>query len=197
MPLHDVFDRFYRALDDYRVYITDDLEPFYSDDAIAVLGINTARSLTLKGGRINEEQMAVVEERFGNAAGLKKILVTHHPFDLPENYDEGTLVGRAQQAMTRFASCGIDLLLAGHLHLTYSGPTAVRYSAGGFSSIFVQAGTACSTRQRGEPNSFNCLRIREKDIEIQSHSSLGAAPFQLTSTQNFSLGETGWNPQPL
>jgi len=55
VPLHNVVSRFLQPLDKYRRYITDDLEPFYVDDAIAVLGINTARSLTIKRGRVSYE----------------------------------------------------------------------------------------------------------------------------------------------
>ncbi|MGB9178581.1 MAG: metallophosphoesterase, partial [Pyrinomonadaceae bacterium] len=55
VPLHNVFARFLQPLDKYRRHITDDLEPFYADEEIAVLGLNTARSLTIKYGRINEQ----------------------------------------------------------------------------------------------------------------------------------------------
>ena len=58
IPLHNLFARFARPLDKYRRYITEDMQPFYADDEIAVIGINTARSLTTKYGRINERQIA-------------------------------------------------------------------------------------------------------------------------------------------
>src|SRR5882672_7941733 len=57
VPLHNVFTRFARPLAKYRRYINEDLRPFYHDEELAVLGVNTARSLTIKGGRINEEQI--------------------------------------------------------------------------------------------------------------------------------------------
>jgi hypothetical protein len=63
VPLYNIFQRFLEPLDKYRRYITDDLEPFYADDEIAVLGINTARSLTIKDGRVNEQQVARIRER--------------------------------------------------------------------------------------------------------------------------------------
>ena len=83
VPLHNVFARFVQPLRKYRRYITDDLRPFYHDEEIAVLGVNTARSLTIKGGRINEEQVAWMRERlFACDPGTVKAVVTHHPFDL-------------------------------------------------------------------------------------------------------------------
>src|SRR5258705_9934060 len=50
VPLHNVFSRFLQPLEKYRRYITVDLQPFFTDEEIAVLGVNTARSLTIKGG---------------------------------------------------------------------------------------------------------------------------------------------------
>ena len=67
IPLWDVIRRFVSPLGRYRHYITDDLAPFYVDDEIAVLGINTARSLTRKYGRINARQMARAREVFAEA----------------------------------------------------------------------------------------------------------------------------------
>src|ERR1700704_802293 len=63
VPLHNVLTRFLQPLHKYRRYITDDLQPFYHDKEIAVLGVSTARSLTIKGGRISAEQVAWMQER--------------------------------------------------------------------------------------------------------------------------------------
>src|SRR6185436_473271 len=100
VPLHNVLARFAQPLSKYRRYITEDLRPFYHDEEIAVLGVNTARSLTFKGGRINKAQIAWMQERFSAIGSeVAKIVVTHHPFDLPEGHDERQLVGRARMAM--------------------------------------------------------------------------------------------------
>jgi len=193
IPLHNIYARFRRALDRYRRYISEDLEPFYQDREVAVIGINTARSLTVKGGRINETQMARIEERVCHLGNdVNKVVVTHHPFDLPEHYKANVLVGRAGKAMARFAHCGIDLLLAGHLHVSHSGPTAARYEANGYSAIFVQAGTACSTRSRGEPNSFNFILLERERMTVKTYASREGKPFQLASTQDFCRSPSGW-----
>src|ERR1039457_5835017 len=156
IPLHNVFNRFVRPLEKYRRYITDVLEPAYIDEEIAVLGINTARSLTIKNGRVNEAQIARARARLCALDDhITKIIVTHHPFDLPERYDDRNLVGSAPIAMNMFSNCGADLLLAGHLHASHAGNTSARYKIAGYSALVVQAGTATSTRGRGESNSFN------------------------------------------
>ena len=56
VPLHNAYARFFQALEKYKRYITNDLEPFYADEEVAILGLNTARSLTIKYGRVNEDQ---------------------------------------------------------------------------------------------------------------------------------------------
>lgn len=169
IPWHDLVARFLRPLAKYRRYLTDDLAPFFADEEIAVAGINTARSLTTKYGRINAEQIAGLVENFGRCrSDLTRIVVTHHPFDLPPDYaDHRQLVGRSAAAMQAMARCGVDLLLAGHLHLTHTALTAARYKIAGHSALVVQAGTAISTRGRGEANSFNILRIEREQIEME------------------------------
>lgn len=168
VPLYNVFSRFVQPLDKYRRYITNDLEPFYADDEIAVLGINTARSLTFKGGRVNEEQVALMREKLCPFdKNIVKIVVTHHPFDLPEGYDDSELVGRARMAMETLADCGADVFIAGHLHVSHTGHTAKRYKIGDHSALVIQAGTATSTRGRGEANSFNVIRIEYPNITVE------------------------------
>ena len=150
VPLYNVFSRFLSPLDKYRRYITDDLDPFYVDEEMAVVGVNTARSLTFKGGRINELQVAWVREKICELSDeIVKVVVSHHPFDLPEGRHENELVGRARMAMEALASCGADLFLAGHLHVSHTGHSSKRYKIEGHSALVVQAGTATSTRGRG------------------------------------------------
>ena len=193
VPLHNIYSRFWRGLDAYQKYISQDLEPFFSDREIAIVGVNTARRLTIKSGRINQAQIDRIEEQLcGLSNEIKKIVVTHHPFDLPAHYQKDSLVGRAAKAMARLARCKIDVLLAGHLHLSFSGPTAIRYNAAGHSAIFVQAGTACSTRSRGEPNSFNVILLEQDLITVQTFSAEQAEAFELRSTQGFCRSSNGW-----
>ena len=195
VPLYDIFSRLLQPLDKYRRYITNTLEPFYADEAIAVLGINTARSLTFKRGRINEQQIASARMLLCPlSADVTKIIVTHHPFDLPDGYEDREIVGRARMAMEMFASCGADLFLAGHLHISHIGNTAARYKINGHSALVVQAGTATSTRGRGESNAFNVIRIRHPNISIERLTwQPEQGTFVLSMTESFEHNSSGWS----
>ncbi len=195
IPLHNVLDRFVRPLDKYRRHITDDLEPTYIDAEIAVLGVNTTRSATIKDGRINAGQIARLALRLQQAgADAIKIVVTHHPFDLPAHHGERDLVGRASLAMRMFADSGVAVLLAGHLHASHAGDTAVRYRLGDYSALAVQAGTATSTRGRGEANSFNVIRIAAPCITVERHAWIeDRAIFECAKRQVFERLGGGWS----
>lgn len=194
VPLYNVLARFLTPLDNYRKYISDDLAPFYMDDEIAVVGVNTARSLTFKGGRINEEQVAMIQERMcALKEEMTKIVVTHHPFDVPEGGDEDALLGRAEMAMRTLARCGADVLLAGHIHLSHIGHTASRYRIEGHSALVIQAGTATSTRGRGESNSFNVIRVEHPGIEVERVTwQPETGRFTAAQTERFRHSPTGW-----
>ncbi|HEX6283703.1 MAG TPA: metallophosphoesterase, partial [Pyrinomonadaceae bacterium] len=95
IPLHNPFARFIEPLTKYKRYITDNLHPTYQDEDLVIVGVNTARSLVFKGGRINQAQVRRLRERFCDLGSrVVKVVVTHHPFDLPEGHHERHLVGR-------------------------------------------------------------------------------------------------------
>jgi len=167
VPLYRVWERFWSPLGKYRRIITPELEPTFVDAEIAVVGVNTARALTFKDGRINHEQMASIRRRLAPLGeAVTKIVVTHHPFDLPDQAGDVDLVGRARAALQVFSECGVDLLLAGHFHLSQAGASE-RDGIAGYAALVVQAGTATSTRGRGEENSFNVLRVENKTIVVE------------------------------
>jgi 3',5'-cyclic AMP phosphodiesterase CpdA len=194
VPFYNVLGRIFRPLTNYRRFITSDLEPFFVDREMAVLGVNTARALTLKGGRINEEQVERIRAKLCPLdVSITKIVVTHHPFDLPDTHDPDHIVGRAKMAMEIMASCGADILLAGHLHVSHAGNTAARYKFDGYAALVVQAGTATSTRGRGESNSFNVLRIDEPRVSVQRYSwETAGAAFALQQEERFERSTNGW-----
>jgi 3',5'-cyclic AMP phosphodiesterase CpdA len=194
ISLYNVFRRFALPLQRYKRYITEDLDPVYIDEEIAVLGVNTARSLTFKDGRVNKEQVAKIRETLDKLdPSITRVVVTHHPFDLPEGRKEDELIDRAQMAMEAFAECGVDLLMAGHLHQSHAGNTQARYKISEFAALVVQAGTATSTRGRGEVNSFNVIRTEADKIEVDRYGwDAVHKQFQVLATEKFLRSGNIW-----
>jgi 3',5'-cyclic AMP phosphodiesterase CpdA len=195
IPAHNLLARFLTPLEKYQRYITKNLTPTYFDDELAIVGLNTARSLVIKGGRVNEEQVDFVRSRLCNLDdGLLKVVVTHHPFDLPANSPHSDVVGRAEMAMEAIASCGGDVLMAGHLHVSHIDTTAKRYelSQGG-NALVIQAGTATSSRVRGEPHSFNLVEFSHPVLSIERYESRQTGePFSVAEKKEYSKSGTGW-----
>lgn len=201
VPLYDVIRRFASPLGRYKRHISADLCPWVETDEAAILGINTARSLTIKDGRINTDQMQLVRQRFNGVAPDKtRILVTHHPlFKLPigQGNELSEAVGRHQDALQAINDAGIHLTLAGHFHRTYA-EAARKMVAEAGPTLVIQAGTATSTRLRNqEPQSFNWLHVeRGNRMELQVIVWNGQE-FERASHVGFSLDGEEWQSQPL
>jgi 3',5'-cyclic AMP phosphodiesterase CpdA len=166
----------------------------FSDAEMMVVGLNSARSVPMSGaGRLNEAQVERAVEHFASAPpGLMKIVVTHHPFELPDGHGDRHLIGRSQMAMGRLAQAGADLFLAGHLHVSHVGNTAGRYKIEGHSALVVQAGTL-STRERGEAGSFNVVRLQRPSITVERYAwSPMAQAFSKSWAGEFRHTPDGW-----
>lgn len=195
VPLYNIFKRWWSPLHKYRRYINEDVEPFFVDDEIAILAINTARSLTFKNGRINALQVAKSCDRLNTSPQeVTRILVTHHPFDVDAKGSDSDIVGRAGMAMKEFARCRVDVILTGHLHLSRTTNSASRYDLAGYSALFIQAGTATSVRQRGELNAWNLIRVEKAAISVDCYiwDPVGKK-FTLLKTDRFRRGANGWS----
>ena len=165
IPLFDVFNRFLRPLARFRRYINEEVDPLVIADGVAVMGLNTARSNTWKDGRISPAQIEALRSRLGALSeNLVKIVVTHHPFVPPPGDPSPPIVGRAREALLAAEACGVDVVLAGHLHHGYTGDVRTHHASIRRAILVAQAGTATSHRVRHEPNSYNVIRIGEKRL---------------------------------
>jgi len=198
VPLYNLVRRWLSPLDRFRRYITSDLTPFYEDSEIAVLGVNTARALTFKDGRINRGQIAAATQRFAHCGkDVTRIVVTHHAFDAPEPIPGVTathrVVGRATMAMAGLMRAGVDMILSGHLHSSGVGETTKRYPAPGRAILLIRAGTATSTRRRGEVNAFNVVRIVGPEVTVACMAwRPDEGRFATASAERFNRTELGW-----
>jgi 3',5'-cyclic AMP phosphodiesterase CpdA len=201
IPLYDVVRRFAAPLDRYKRYIDNDLCPWFENEDVAVLGINTARSLTIKDGRLNHEQIDMMQERFARVPAHKtRILVTHHPLYAMPIADGGELsepIGRHRDAIKAVCKAGVHVALAGHFHRTYAESARKMVEDAG-SALVMQAGTATSTRLRNsELQSFNWIHAHRYDeIELQVVAWDGDG-FRRGDHERFTYDGAGWTAQKV
>ncbi len=188
----NIFERALRPLRRYRRFITQDLAPCLQMDGVAIAGINTVRTLKTKDGRINPAQVETACRQLAGAGdGALRVVVTHHPMDLPAADRKHAVVTRAPAAMKRFAECGVDLFLSGHLHSGLAMTTAARYPGLRWAAVVAHAGTAISTRTREEANGWNVIRFSREEMTVEQRVWVGTA-FGVGARAQFRRGLDGW-----
>jgi 3',5'-cyclic AMP phosphodiesterase CpdA len=202
-PFFSPVRRLLRPFSRFERYLSTAHDVFFRDEEIAVLGLNTARRLTAKNGRVSPEQMQTMERVLAPLPQeIFRVLVTHHPLTVApgaaSRRDE--CAGRARAALKVARAAGVRLLLSGHHHLARSGATqdGVAEVVEQEGAILVaHAGTAISTRTRAEPNSFNLVRIDRDRVAIELMVwNGGGADFASAGQAGFLLSGRGWGAAP-
>jgi 3',5'-cyclic AMP phosphodiesterase CpdA len=199
LPLYNILQRIRSPYLHYKKYISTDLTPLYFDDEVALIGVNSTHRLTISSGRINKTQVEYIEGCIECLnPNIFKIVVSHHPFDLPTKLNTHhkythKVIGQSKMAMKRLAKHGVDMFLSGHFHVHHVSDTTMRYKIDGFSALIVQAGTAISTRSKLQPVSFNVLYIEPQQVTIDHYVGHPEKEhFTCENTETYHRIEKGW-----
>lgn len=173
VPLYNVFSRLVRPHARYKRFISRDLNPVFERPGLLVVGGNTAHGLTTDGGRLSRRQMAALERAFGGAsADTCKVAVLHHHVVNPPGHEHRNKIVNAEETVHLLDRCGVDLLLCGHIHVSYIGTTLDVRPDLSRGTIICQSGTTTSRRgarrERGK-NSYNVITIDDQMIRIVQH----------------------------
>lgn len=201
IPLYNLYKRLTAPFAKYHQFISSDTSPSYRDADLCIVGINSVRRYSIASGGIAKKQVEEAEALLRSASAESvKIVVSHHPFDMPpiEGYRKYThrLMKRAGSALERLSRSGADLFLSGHLHIPFTGDSTTRHKIKGWSGILVHAGTATSVRTRGVSVSFNVLRIASPSLVVEHyHGNGNDADYALSETYRFKKNGSGWEKE--
>jgi 3',5'-cyclic AMP phosphodiesterase CpdA len=173
IPLFNIALRMWAPYANYAHAFGDDLQPEFASDDLLVICVNTTRARRHKHGEVSSAQIAHVARRLDAASALQlRVVVTHQPVHVITESDKVNLLRGHEAALLAWARAGADIILGGHIHLPYvrslhpvpDQPQQMLWA--------VQAGTALSSRIRGDkPNSVNVIRygnaegLRECSVE--------------------------------
>jgi hypothetical protein len=184
----NLITRFLRPLKGYRTTISDDGEPFFSNDDAAVLGIDTSRASSRK--KITPAQAGVIRSKLGGRSGVA-VLVSHHPL-LARPAGKGTMaVGPATKDLRVVGTC-VDVVLAGHQ--TVDGPQdpRVAYRALDRLTIVAQAGiTTGASGARDASPYYNAVRIDGERVSIAVRLWRGAT-FEEQGPKSYKFDNGRW-----
>lgn len=156
LPLFNLLQRGLRPYLAYQQAIGRDLEPEFLSPTLMLLGVNSTRPRRHIDGELSTAQIRRVSHRLAEASPEQlRVVALHHPVRVLEEKDRENLVRRHKKAVTAWVNAGVDLVLAGHIHLPY----VCKLGAPGQRLAWTaQAGTALSHRLRaGLPNSVNLI----------------------------------------
>lgn len=170
VPLWNVFRRFFAPRKHYQKWISENLSPFYLNDGLAVLGLDTTRSFTIKGGHIESSDLHLVKAHLNSVPKEScKVLVAHHPLSPGSDLNYQPPVAGGKKALKLFIECGVEIVLTGHRHYRHIDNSKNIIPHEGRSVWLIQAGTVASFRGRGSErmkNSFNWIEISDTEIVV-------------------------------
>lgn len=176
VPQYNQIARYLWPTARYRKYISPILNPVWSCEDTVVVGMNTARSFTIQGGKLSLEQIAWMEQTLKSyPEQVCKVVVMHHHVLAPPGDRAKKAIVNADLAIAAMDRAGAELVLCGHIHTSFTGNTLEASANLKSGTIIAQSGTATSTRgrrwMRGK-NAFNIIEIEEQVIRISQRMYL-------------------------
>jgi Icc protein len=114
----------------------------------------------LDDGRVGREHYGFIHETFAKAEDKLKIFVIHHHLiPIPGTGRERNIIYDAGDVLELLAATEVDLVLSGHKHVPYSWKLE--------NMFIVNAGTASTTRLRGNTRPcYNVIEIEDGRVKV-------------------------------
>jgi len=158
VPAWNLFQRFTNPYGPYQKFITRDLNPVWTNETVAIQGLNSARRFPRDGaweqGEISDWQIDLAVKFFAQHPDKIKILLVHHPLMHSPQQESKMLVHNHAHALSMFAAAGVDIICTGHLHRASAEDVQSKIQVAHKPLWNVMGGTATCDRLRGEANSY-------------------------------------------
>ncbi|PQA89366.1 metallophosphoesterase family protein [Hyphococcus luteus] len=176
-PVYNLGLRFFKPWARYETHIGAASIQRVNLGPVSVVGVNSARRaqprLNWSYGRLSKSAVkaasAMAQEE--KDAGRMVFLALHHPVTLGPGKAGSRIVSNGDYALREFAENGVSAILTGHVHVASAEPIA----ATGNRILSIQAGTAMSTRERGEQPSFGIVEAEKNKIRLVTRQFSGGA----------------------
>lgn len=173
VPLYRAWERLTDPYRHYQAYIQEELDTVTRIPGATIVAVNsTAPRRALVNGRIHRWQLDFVREALqGVPDDELRIVVAHHHFAPPPDWEGGDVMPKAKRALDAFTEMRVDLVMGGHLHRAYIGSSLDVYAGADreHGIVIVQSGTTTSRRGRAreaEKNSLNVVRMDGDTIRV-------------------------------
>lgn len=153
---HDARNEGYKLFDD----MFGTRFPYYEDDSIIVLGIDSSEP-DIDDGHIGREHYGYIESKLMTGRGKLKILALHHHLiPIPGTGRERDIPVDAGDVLKLCTESDVDLIFSGHKHMSWIWKLENTY--------FVTVGTSTTRRLKGKSYpSFNLLMIEEDRLLLR------------------------------
>lgn len=178
-----------RIYENYKTYLSAELEPVLRVPGVTLAGLNTSHGVTRRTltwnvrdisiiGDVRRSQLTRLRETFESSPdGDARVVVMHH------NPVKGELSQRhglkhTKKILGAFAEMGVDLVLCGHDH--QEAVHYIEHTRRG--TVISTAGTVSNRSRGGRPSSVNVINVEPGMIEVttfvwsKEHDTFKAGP---------------------
>jgi len=173
VPLFHIWQRLFKPNVFYHKHINTDVAPVLHLDGVSLIGANSAHGWTVDGGTLTKAAQA---QLLVSAASCppdnRRILVMHHHLLTPPGLGRRNGVSQPMTIARLMDQAKIDVVLSGHVHLSYVGHTRDLLPTLGHGAIICQSGTTTSRRGKGREKhqfAYNTIEISDTLTCIRRH----------------------------
>lgn len=187
---HDIsflpWERFIYPFRRYFKFIHGNLNPYFMDEKVMILGVNSATPTRLKNGEITPKELTKIHTFFAaDEHNRIKIVVMHHNLIRLKNYHSP--IANEAHVIQQLLSIPVDLVLSGHLHFPCIREITTELKIGQRHTLFIiTGGTTISTRLRNANNSFNFITLKNQGFNLSVYD-YSPHQFQIKTSADYNF----------